>query len=170
MVGINTAIASQTGSYTGYSFAVPVTIAKKVVADLKEFGTVQRALLGVTITEVNEKVAKELGVSLDKIEAVFVVNLSEGGAAQAAGLKPKDIIVSVDGEPVNTVPELQERISVLRPGDKVELIVKRDKKKKPYTITLRNSAGTTSVISSQNTVSNLGATFEPISQSEKNIV
>ncbi len=167
LVGINTAIASRTGSYTGYSFAVPIAIAKKVVADLMEYGTVQRGLLGVTIVEVNEKSAQELEVDIDKVEGVFIVNLSEDGGAKAAGLKSRDIIISVDGQTVNTVPELQQRISIHRPGDQVHLIIKRDGKKQPYTVILRNTRGTTSLISADEINEVLGATFEPISQSDK---
>ncbi len=167
LVGINTAIASRTGSFSGYSFAVPVGIAKKVVSDLMEFGEVQRGLLGVNIAEVTEVLAKELGVKLDRLEGVFVVNVTPNGGAMEAGVQSNDIIVSVDGELVNSVPELQEKISRHRPGDKVNLMIKRGGKTKPFTIILRNVRGTTSIISTGDFEGTLGATLEPVSQSEK---
>lgn len=167
LVGINTAIASRTGSFTGYSFAVPVSIAKKVVSDLMEFGEVQRGLLGVNIAEVNEALAKELDVELERLEGVFVVGVTPNGGALEAGIKAKDIILSVNGEAVNSVPELQEQISKHRPGDKVNLMIKRDGKTKPFDVVLRNVRGTTGIISAADQDDTLGATFEPVSQSEK---
>jgi len=167
LVGINTAIASRTGSFSGYSFAVPVGIAKKVVSDLMEFGEVQRGLLGVNIAEVSEPLANELGVKLDRIEGVFVINVTPNGGAMEAGIKSNDIILSVGGELVNSVPELQERISRHRPGDKVNLMIKRAGKTKPFTVVLRNVRGTTSIISTSDYEDTLGASFENVSQSEK---
>lgn len=167
LVGINTAIASRTGSFSGYSFAVPVGIAKKVVSDLMEFGEVQRGLLGVNIAEVSEPLANELGVKLDRIEGVFVINVTPNGGALEAGVQSNDIILSVDGELVNSVPELQEKISRHRPGDKVNLMIKRGDKTKPFTVILRNVRGTTSIISASDFHETLGATLQPVSQSEK---
>ncbi len=169
LVGINTAIASSTGSFTGYSFAIPVTIAKKVVSDLMEFGEVQRGLLGVGIREVSsvpEELAKELGVTIDKIEGVFVTGVSPNGGAEEVGIKSGDIILSVDGEKVNSVPELQERVSLHRPGEKVNLIVLRDGKQKPFEVTLRNIRGTTGIISSNKFDETLGATLEAVSTND----
>ncbi|MCG8582542.1 MAG: Do family serine endopeptidase [Bacteroidales bacterium] len=169
LVGINTAIASRTGSFTGYSFAVPVTIAKKVVADLMEFGEVQRGLLGVSIIEVNnvpEELADELGVTIDRIEGVFIGSVAPDGGAEEAGLKAGDIILSVNGEAVNSVPELQERVSMHRPGEKVNLIVLRDGKQKPFEVTLRNIRGTTGIISSNNFDETLGASLDVVSTND----
>ncbi|MCT4645512.1 MAG: Do family serine endopeptidase [Carboxylicivirga sp.] len=166
LVGINTAIASRTGSFSGYSFAVPVSIAKKVVADLMEFGEVQRGLLGVSILEVSnvtDELADELGVTIDKIEGVFIGSVAPDGGAEEAGLKAGDIILSVNGENVNSVPELQERVSLHRPGEKVNLIVLRDGKQKPFVVTLRNIRGTTGIISSSNFDETLGAEVEAVS-------
>ncbi len=166
LVGINTAIASRTGSFTGYSFAVPVTIAKKVVADLMEFGEVQRGLLGVSIIEVSkvpDELAEELGVKIEKMQGVFIGSVVPDGGADEAGLKAGDIILSVNGEVVNSVPELQERVSMHRPGEKVNLIVLRNEKRKPFEVTLRNIRGTTGVISSNNFDETLGATLETVS-------
>ncbi|MGF7139376.1 Do family serine endopeptidase [Roseimarinus sediminis] len=153
LIGINTAIASRTGSYSGYSFAVPVSIVRKVVDDLKEFGEVQRALLGVSIQTVNAELAKEF--DLDQIDGVFVGGLAEDGAAMEAGIKENDVIIAINNIKVSTVSELQEQISKHRPGDKVEVLIKRDNKEKLLTATLRNMKGGTGVIKSSLTV--LGA-------------
>lgn len=163
LVGINTAIASRTGSYTGYSFAVPVTIVQKVIADLKEFGEVQRALLGVNIGDVNAEIAKELG--LEKVEGVYVGGVPENGAAKSAGIKEKDVIIQVDRVPIKTTAELQEKISQYRPGDKVVVVVIRDKEKKQFTVTLRNKHGDTEIV--RDNIQVLGAEFETVKDSEK---
>jgi serine protease Do len=163
LVGINTAIASQTGSYAGYSFAVPVSIVEKVVEDLKEFGEVQRALLGVNIRDVTAALAEE--ENIDEFEGVFVVDVTENGAAKEAGIKSGDVIISIDGRNVNSSAELQEKISQYRPGDDVKIIVKRDGNRKQFTATLRNKHGDTQIV--RDNVSVLGARFETISESEK---
>ena len=164
LVGINTAIASQTGSYAGYSFAVPVSIVKKVVADLKEYGTVQRALLGVNIQDVDAKLAEDL--KMDKPEGVYVVNVNEGSAAEEAGIKEKDVIVKVNDTPVEKVSELQEQISRFSPGDKVTIWVNRDGKLKKFSVTLKNSLGTTEVVN-KDIIQVLGASFSSISNKTK---
>lgn len=163
LVGINTAIASRTGSYTGYSFAVPVTIVKKVVEDLKKFGEVQRALLGVNIGDVNAEIAKEL--KLDRIEGVVVGGVPENGAAREAGIKEKDVIIQVDGVPIKTTAALQEKVSQYRPGDKVDVVVIRDGEKKQFKVTLRNKNGDTDVVRETNLT--LGAEFDIVSDKEK---
>lgn len=163
LIGINSAIASRTGSYSGYSFAVPVTIVKKVVNDLKEFGEVQRALLGVNIGDVNAEVADEL--NLDDVEGVYVGGVKDNGAAKEAGIKEKDVIISVGGEKVRTSAELQEKISQYRPGDDVKIIVLRNGEKKQFTVTLRNKHGDTQIVRDNKSV--LGAEFETISDKEK---
>lgn len=166
LVGINTAIASQTGSFTGYSFAVPVSIAKKVVSDLMEYGEVQRGLLGVSIAEVSAELAEELNIKIDKIKGVFVLEVSPNGGAKEAGLQSGDIILSVNGDEVNSVPELQERVSRHRPGENIKLIILRDGKQKPFDVVLRNIRGTTSIISSTDFDDTLGATLEQVSTSD----
>ncbi|MFW6327257.1 MAG: Do family serine endopeptidase [Bacteroidota bacterium] len=162
LVGINTAIASRTGSYAGYSFAVPVTIVKKVVEDLKEFGEVQRALLGVTIGTVNAEVAKE--INLGKIEGVYIGTVTGNGAANEAGIRDGDIIISIDGTAVNSPAELQEKVSQYRPGDDVKVVVKRNGNKKQFNVTLRNKHGDTQIVRDNITV--LGAEFDEVSTSE----
>ena len=164
LVGINTAIASQTGSYSGYSFAIPVSIARKVVEDLRKFGEVQRALLGVTIKTVDDALAKEN--KLAKIEGVFIDGISEDGAARTAGLKKGDVILGVNGTKVNSVSELQEQVGKHRPGDQVAVIIKRDGTEKMFNITLRNLKGNTSVVKTEN-LSALGVEFGDISNKDK---
>ncbi len=163
LVGINTAIASRTGSYAGYSFAVPVTIVKKVVDDLKEFGEVQRALLGVNIGDVTAEIAEEY--NLDKIEGVFVGGVTADGAAREAGIKEGDVIVSVGGTKVNSSAELQETVSQYRPGDDVVVVVKRSNSRKQFTVTLRNKHGDTQIVRDRTTI--LGAEFVEVSDREK---
>lgn len=163
LVGINTAIASQTGSYAGYSFAVPVSIVKKVVEDLKEYGEVQRALIGVNIRDLNAERAEEL--NLDKVEGVYVLGVTENGAALEAGIEEGDVIVSIEGEPIRTSAELQEKISQYRPGDDVKVIVLRDNKEKQFSVTLRNRHGDTQIVRDRDMV--LGAQFENVSSREK---
>ena len=163
LVGINTAIASRTGSYAGYSFAVPTSIVRKVVDDLKEFGSVQRALLGVVIQTVTSDVAKEN--NLDKIEGVYVDNVSENGAAKEAGIRSGDVIIGVGNKKVNTNAELQEAVSQYRPGDDVKVTVKRNESEKQFTVTLRNKLGDTGIIRSDQLV--LGAELEALTANEK---
>ncbi len=164
LVGINTAIASQTGSYSGNSFAIPVTIVQKVIADLKEFGYVQRALLGVRIQEITSELAKEKG--LGKIEGVYIAGVDEPGGAAAAGIKEGDVVTAVNNIPVNSISELQEQISKYRPNDQVNVTVIRDKKTQQFTVTLRNIEGDTQILRGDPT-SILGAKFEEVPQKDK---
>ncbi len=164
LVGINTAIASRTGSFIGYSFAVPVNIVKKVVADLIEYGTVQRAYLGVNVTDINADIAKRY--HLKNYSGVLVVNVIPNSAAEEAGIKEGDIILQVDGEEVNEVPELLEHIGTHRPGDKITITIKRNGKIKQLTVVLKNEAGQTKPIIKQK-ADFFGATFEDLTQMEK---
>lgn len=165
LVGINTAIASQTGSYSGYSFAVPSNIVQKVVSDLKEYGQVQRAMLGVIIQDVTAELAEN--EKLNKIEGVYIVEANPGSGAAEAGLKKGDVILSVDGVNVNSSAQLQEQIGKHRPGDVVNLAVKTDSKTKQIKVTLRNTRGDTEIIKPGDT-EYLGAKFAELSESEKN--
>lgn len=144
LVGINTAIASNTGSYTGYSFAVPVSIVEKVVTDLREFGKVQRAFIGVQIRNINQPLAEEEG--LDVLEGAYVSGLTEGGAAGEAGIETGDLIRKVNGKPVKNVAELQEEVSQHRPGDQISVTLLRDGERKTVKVTLRNKEGTTELV------------------------
>ena len=130
IVGINSAIATRTGSYTGYGFAIPSNIVTKVVSDLLKYGSVQRGMLGVTIVTMNGSMAKEKKVEF--IEGVWVETVGEESAAEKAGIKAGDIIIKVDGINVTTSPRLQEIIAQHRPGDKVSVIVNRKGKEREF--------------------------------------
>lgn len=161
LIGINTAIASTTGSYAGYSFAVPVNIARKVVDDILEFGTVQRAFIGVSIRDLNGKLAIEKGLNVS--EGAYVQGLSKGGAAYDAGIREGDIIVGIDAFKVKNVPELQEKIGSYRPGDMAQVTVLRDEKLRKYDVELRNKNGDTEVISKDaDLIVQLGADLQPL--------
>jgi len=159
LVGINAAIASNTGAYTGYSFAIPVNIVRKVMADLKEFGEVQRAVIGASIREVDSRLAKEKG--FERIRGVYVAGVSERGAAANAGIKEGDIILNVNGLNVNSNSELLEQIGRKRPGEKVDFVVERNGKERKFTVTLLNAKGNTDVVTAEtvDAVSMLGAGF-----------
>lgn len=165
LIGINTAIASRTGTYQGYSFAVPSTIAKKVVADLREFGEVQRAVIGITIQDVTPQLVEEEG--LDEIAGVYINGLSEGGAAKDAGMKIGDVVMAINEIKVNSVSELQEQVGRYRPNDPVSVLVKRNGKLKNYNLILRNLNGNTDIVRTANVLDILGATFEPLSANDK---
>jgi len=143
LIGINAAIASRTGSYIGYSFAIPVTIVKKVVNDLKEYGQVQRAYIGVTIQNIDSKKSKELHQS--KVKGVLVEGIIEGGAAEKAGIHPQTIVTKIDGSEVNTKSELLEKVGIHRPGDKIIVSTENSEgESKDYTVILTDSYGNTS--------------------------
>lgn len=139
LVGINTAIASRTGSYSGYSFAVPVSIVKKVTADLLEFGMVQRAYIGVNISNIDQPLAKEK--DLKTREGAYVRSLLDDGAAADAGIKEGDIITGVQGISVTNVTQLQEQIGKFRPGDEVMVSVIRQNNIKDFNVILRDRYG-----------------------------
>ncbi len=163
VIGINTAIASPTGSFSGYSFAVPANIAQKVAQDLMTYGEVQRALLGVTIQEIDAQKAQSL--KLKKPEGVFVAGVADGGAAKEAGVRESDVIIKIDDETVNSVPDLQSRVAQHRPGDSIKLTLVRDGSEKEIVATLRNMRGTTGIVKGSDSEL-LGAELVPISDSE----
>ncbi len=168
LIGINTAIASRTGSYAGYSFAIPSAIVEKITRDIVEFGNAQRAYIGVQISDVNQVLAEELG--LNQITGVYVNGLTESGAAELAGVKEGDVIVGVNDINIHSVPELQEQLSKYRPGDNINLTVLREGKQRSIPVTLRNLKGNTDLKSKEaNDLSKfLGATFSKPSSSELN--
>ncbi|MFN8394839.1 MAG: Do family serine endopeptidase [Bacteroidia bacterium] len=143
LVGINTAIASETGSYAGYSFAIPVNIVRKVMEDLREFGEVQRGIIGVQIQNINTDVAEKYG--LKTLDGALVTGTIEGGAAQAAGITRGDVITHVNQTPIRSSSELQEVIGTYRPGDKVALTLIRDGKTEEMDVTLRSKEGKTTL-------------------------
>jgi S1-C subfamily serine protease len=139
LVGINTAIASRTGAYAGYSFAVPTSIARKISLDIIEFGHAQRAFIGVQISDVTEEQAKDKG--LKEVAGVYVNSLTEGGAAAESGIQAEDVILKVAESNVKNMPQLQEQIARYRPGDKIGVTVWRNGKMQNVTVTLRNRVG-----------------------------
>ncbi len=143
LVGINTLIKSETGSYVGYSFAVPESIVRKVVTDLREFGVVQRAMLGVSFAPINDDFIEQQGEELGIKESggVYVATVQEGGAASEAGIRKGDIIVSIDGRELTSKVNLPEIIAMHRPGDIVKISVKRGGSMKHFDVTLRNKSG-----------------------------
>jgi serine protease Do len=144
LVGITSAIISPSGAYAGNSFAIPVTIVKKVVDDLKEFGEVQRALIGVNIQDVDsDDAAKQ---NLSEVKGVLVTRVLEDGSAYDAGIKENDVIIKLDGQTVNTVSELQEQVGKHRPGDKTIVTFLRNGKESSLPVVLKNVAGNTSIV------------------------
>ena len=170
LVGINAMIYSQTGSNIGYGFAIPTTIMNKVVDDLKKYGNVQRAMIGIKGSDVNAYVdaEKEKGneVDLGTMEGIYIAEVVEDGAAEAAGLKKGDIITHIDGQKVSKFGELQGIIAQKRPGDKINISYLRNKSKKSATLTLKNEQGNTKVVKNAD-LDVLGGTFRPITDSQK---
>ncbi|MFT3753514.1 MAG: Do family serine endopeptidase [Paludibacter sp.] len=160
LVGINTAIASQTGSYAGYAFAIPVSIVQKVVADLRQYGVAQRAMLGVEIRDINSDLAKEK--NLKTLDGVYIGKVTDNSAAQKAGIKEGDIINSVNGVQVKSATELQEQIGRYRPGDKITVNVVRKDSEQKLTVELKNRQGNTGVVSSSSNMDVLGATYKEV--------
>jgi serine protease Do len=169
LIGINTAIASRTGTFNGYAFAVPSSIVKKVMDDLLEFGTVQRGLLGVQIRDVSPELEENLGEKLEVARGVYVVDVNEGSGGEEAGLKKGDIIIGVDGTDTYNVAKLQEMVARKRPGDKVDVKYLRKGKELNATATLKNISGDTKVIRKELPVRTTfgGVTFEDIKSDVK---
>lgn len=160
LVGINTAIYSQTGNFTGYSFAIPTSIVKKVVADIKQFGTVQRAILGVAFQELTPELAKEKDITATN-SGLYVARVEDRSAALEAGLKEGDVIVSINGDKTGSTGQLQEAMAKLRPGDKVEIVFYRNNKQQKTEATLRNNQGTTAMMKA-GSVMDLGCAFKAV--------
>lgn len=151
LVGINTLIQSQTGSYIGYSFAVPEAIVKKVVVDLKQYGVVQRALLGIGFQVIDQNFIDHMGeeTGIKEIGGIYVGSVEEGGAASEAGIRKGDIITHIDGIAVNDAATLRERIARHSPNDKVKISAKRGGNVKLFEVTLRNKAGKTELLTKE---------------------
>ncbi|MCD4736739.1 MAG: PDZ domain-containing protein, partial [Bacteroidales bacterium] len=165
LVGINAAIASNTGSYTGYSFAIPVNIVKKVMEDILDYGEIQRAYLGITFVEVDSKFADEK--DLKDVRGIYVMDVLENSAAEEAGIREGDIIIRVNDTEINSKSSLLETIGTKRPGDIVNVYTIRDEQLKEMDVTLRNISGNTDVVKREN-IEILGAFFMPASQEELN--
>ena len=170
LVGINTALTSPTGTFTGYSFAVPVSIVQKVVVDLKEYGVVQRALIGIGYNEVTYEFVEQMGEELGIKEAggLYVGSVEPGGGAEEAGIREGDIMVEIDGIKTDTSSALLEYIAKKRPNDRVNITVKRDGKLKHFDVVLRNKAGKAELLKKDTVfaIDALGGTFGELSDKE----
>lgn len=171
LVGINSMLYSQTGSYSGYGFAIPTTIMNKVVNDLKTYGTVQRALIGIqgsdlsSYTDGLKQQGKEVP-DFGTINGIYVAEVAEDGAGAAAGLKKGDVITAIDGKQLSKMAELQEYLANKRPGDKVTITYLREKNKKSATVTLKNAQGNTNVVKTAD-LDVLGGNFREITKEQK---
>tara|TARA_B110000046_G_scaffold139234_1_gene145648 strand:+ start:22422 stop:23903 length:1482 start_codon:yes stop_codon:yes gene_type:complete len=168
LVGINTAIASQTGSYSGYSFAVPVNLVQKVMRDLIDYGIVQRGYLGVQITDITQELKTEN--NMPNLKGVYISKVIDDGGADKAGLREGDVILKIGTKELNSSAALQEEIGKMRPGDKVAVTIRNSKGEElTKEIILRNKEGFTKLVSKEEIKKNvaLGATFENLSSSEK---
>ena len=169
LIGINTAIYSQTGNFAGYAFAVPISIAGKIAADLKEYGSVQRALLGVMSPNIEEirRQDPEKARELSQIKGVSVEGFSERSAAKAAGIQKGDVITAVNNVNIHSFAELQIQLNRYRPGDKVNVTVDRKGNSHTYNIELTNDEGSTEITHPTNALNSLGATFKQMPDERK---
>lgn len=170
LVGINAMLYSQTGSYSGYGFAIPTTIMNKVVDDLKKYGTVQRAVLSIMGMDlhnyIDQQKAKGNEVDLGSLDGIYVSKVEDGGAAAEAGIVEGDVIVGIDGKKITKMAELNEFLASKRPGDKVRISFLHEKSKKEKTVTLKNTQGSTELVKSAD-LDVLGANFKEISDAQK---
>ena len=161
LVGINTAIYSQTGNYAGYSFAIPSSIVTKIITDLKQYGAVQRAVLGIAFSELTPQLAKEKNITAINA-GLYVGKVEERSAAMEAGLQEGDVIIEINGVETHTSGQLQEQMSKYRPGDKITISFIRDNKKQTVNATLRNNQGNTNITKASD-VMDLGCAFQKVS-------
>jgi len=173
LIGINSAIASQTGSYAGYAFAIPVNLAKKILDDLREFGSVKRGILGVSFPSPSgeEYYLKEQGITPGSVNGVYITNVVSGSAAEAAGLKEGDIIQSIDGIQLSSSAEFSEKIARSRPGDEIHLTYLRKGKTNTVTAKLKEEATSQTASKSneslEETYSKLGISLTPLTSEQK---
>lgn len=170
LIGINSAIASHTGSYEGYGFAIPINLAKKVLDDIEKYGSVHRGYIGVNFRELNEDVAQELGIK--NTSGLYVNEVVPGGGAEQAGLRKGDVITKVEGNTIYESSDLQERVGRLQPGDKIHLTVDRNGESRSFDVTLKADAGNTNRTaavskSAEELYNKLGASFQPLSPGQK---
>lgn len=169
LVGINTAIYSQTGNFAGYAFAVPISIAGKIAADLKEYGTVQRALLGIQAPniEIIGRQDPQKARELSQIKGVLVEDFSDRSAAKAAGIQKGDVINAINNVPIRNFAELQSQLNRYRPGDKISVTVDRNGNSHSFNVELTNDEGSTEITRGTNALNTLGATFKQIPDERK---
>lgn len=160
LVGINTAIYSNTGNYAGHSFAIPVSIVSKVIDDIRQYGTVQRAVLGIAYGELTSQLAKEKKITA-VTDGIYVGEVMDRSAALEGGIQEGDVIIAINGHDVHTSAQMQEQMNKYRPGDKVRITYIRDNKKHETDVTFRNDEGNTA-IKRAGTVNDLGATFQTL--------
>ncbi len=162
LIGINSAIASPTGSYAGYSYAIPVNIVKKIVNDLIKFGTVQRAFLGISYPndQLSDEQRKAAGIKNDGQIGVFVMDVAKDGSLAGSGIRKGDYITKINNTLVATGPEMVEQIARYKPGDKIAVTYVRDGKEHTITVTLKNKVGTYDIVKSEATIDKLGGQFE----------
>ncbi len=165
LIGINAAIASPTGTYAGYSFAIPSEIARKVVQDIMKYGEVQRAVLGVQIQEITGEIAQKY--DLGTRQGAYIVGVQRDGAADRADIKPGDVVIRVDGKEIRDVADLQSTINSYSPGDEVTVTVLRDGERQQFDVTLRNRQGSTEIVTGQQALEELAAEFKDIDAQEK---
>jgi len=162
LVGINTAIISNTGSYAGYSFAVPSNIVKKIVYDLLDFGSVKRAILGITMQEIDDKIADEL--KLSSRNGVYIVEVSKSGAADKAGVQKGDVLIAIDSTKITTASSVQEAVSRFSPGDKAVLVVIRDGKEKTLDVTFKGTTQENGTLAEDGSVAFYGSSIKAASE------
>jgi len=166
LVGINTAISSRSGSFEGYSFAVPSNLMLKVVRDLKDYGQVQRAFLGINYNEVSPALANELTLQVNS--GVYVQNVISGGAADDAGIKTGDVIINISGKEVRSGSDLTEALGQQRPGERLTIIVNRKGENKKFDLILKNKLGTTEILTKEEVrLRSFGAELENLSSKDK---
>ena len=165
LVGINTAIVSQTGAYAGYSFAVPVNIVKRIVDDLMDFGSVRRAVLGVVMSPITQEIADKL--KLSSLNGVYIVEVSPGSAAEQAGVKKEDVLVKIDSVQVTNASSVQEMVSGFYPGDKATLTVIRSGKEKELEVTFKGTAQENGTVTEDGSVAFYGSAIKEASKETK---
>lgn len=163
LIGINTAIYSQTGNYAGYSFAIPTSIVKKIMSDLRQYGTVQRAVLGVGISDLTNEIAKENNITA-VTKGVYVGEVSDRSSAKEAGLQKNDVIIKINDVPTDNSAQLQEQVAKYRPGDKIKVTYVRDNKTQSVDVTLRNPQGNMDVTKAGD-ITDLGCAFRKVDES-----
>ncbi len=169
LVGINTAIITQSGRYEGYSFAIPANLARKVINDIKDYGVVQRGMLGIGIAPITDELSKELDLKTNN--GVYINRITPKGGADDAGLKPGDVIVELNGSQINTMPELQELVARYRPGDALKIDYIRKNKRQQANVILKNKNNTTSIVENneeaENFLAELGFEVRELTKKEK---